>query len=111
MTRKCPSCKSTNVRRSSTPASEVTWRNGVFSPYRCRDCTLQFWVISRKTYTIAGAIVAAIAAMVLAIVVLEMLASPNSSGTSRQRRSEGLPQEHALVAAEIPLDGVAGEAL
>jgi hypothetical protein len=111
MTKKCPSCKSGNVRRSSTPASEVTWRNGVFSRYRCRDCTLQFWTIGRRTYLIAGVFVAAIAVIVLAVVVLEMLASPDWSLTNRQRRSERLPQEHVLVAAEIPLDGVAGEAL
>ena len=111
MTRKCPSCKSANVRRSSTPASEVTWRNGVLSRYRCRDCMLQFWVAGRKTYLIAAGIVAAIAVIVLAVVVLEMLAPPDWSLTNRQRRSEGLPQERVLVAAAISLDGVAGEAL
>ena len=111
MTRKCPSCKSANVRRSSTPAAEVTWRNGVFSRYRCRDCMLQFWVIGRKTYLIAGAIVAAIAVMVLAVVLLEMLASPSSSVADRQRRPGGVLQEHVLVAAEIPPDGFADEAL
>jgi len=111
MTRKCPGCKSANVRRSSTPASEVTWRNEVFSRYRCRDCMLQFWTIGRKTYLMAGAFVAAIAAIVLIVVVVEMLTSPDWSSTNRQRRSESLPQERVLVAAEIPFAGVAGRAL
>jgi hypothetical protein len=111
MTKKCPSCKSANVRRSSTPEPEVTWRNGVFSRYRCRDCMLQFWVIGRKTYLTATAIVAAIAVIVLAIVVLEMLASLGGSSSGRQRGSKGLQQEHVLFAAEIPLDGVASVAL
>ena len=74
MKRKCPSCGSTNVRRSSTPPADITWRNEVLSPYRCRDCMLQFWVISRKTYIATASFMAAIAVVVLVLVLIEMLA-------------------------------------
>lgn len=68
--RKCPTCHGGNVRRSSTPASEVTWRNEVLSPYRCRDCLMQFWVISRKAHIVAGGIMAAIVVTAIAILLL-----------------------------------------
>ena len=111
MNRKCPSCRSTNVRRSSTPVAEMTWRNEFLSRYRCRDCMLQFPVISRKTYLIAAAIVAAIAAIALVVFLLEMLASPESSSSTRKRRADGLEQERVLVVADTRFDGVASKAL
>jgi len=111
MKRKCPRCGSNNVRRSSTPAAEMTWRNAFLSRYRCRDCMLQFPVISRKTYLIAAAVVAAIAVIVLIVFLLEMLASPDSTPLTRKRRSEVGHQERVLVAGEIRLDGVASKAL
>lgn len=97
MIRKCPGCRGRNVRRSSTPASEVTWRNAVLSPYRCRDCLTQFWVISRRTYFVAGGIVTAIAVAAIAVLLLEMVttAAPARKG----RRSEGEHQERVLVAS------------
>ena len=111
MKRKCPSCGSNNVRRSSTPAAEMTWRNEFLSRYRCRDCMLQFWVISRKTYLIVAAVVASIAVIVLAVFLLEKLASPDPSLPTRQRRSDGGQQERVLVVGDIRFDGVASKAL
>ncbi len=111
MKRKCPSCGSSNVRRSSTPEAERTWRNEFLSRYRCRDCMLQFWVISRKTYLIAVAVVAAIAVIILAVLLLGMLASPDSAPPSRQRRGDAGQQERVLVATEVRFDGIAARAL
>ena len=45
--RRCPACKSQNVRRSSFGEGGRSWF-GMFSPYRCRNCGLQFTVISQK---------------------------------------------------------------
>ena len=50
MPRRCPNCKSFNVRRSSTGAAGAWGRPRLRSPYRCRDCAEKFWVIGRKTY-------------------------------------------------------------
>jgi hypothetical protein len=54
MTRKCPSCKSYNARRSTVRTSEVTLRHVFLSPYRCRECRARFWVLSRNSYTVAA---------------------------------------------------------
>jgi len=53
MARKCPSCKSINVRRSTVRTSEITLRHLFVSPYRCRDCRTRFWVLSRNAYYLA----------------------------------------------------------
>ena len=48
MHRRCPSCKSLNVRRSS---QEEDGERPLFrSPYRCRDCQTKFWALSSKVY-------------------------------------------------------------
>jgi len=57
MDRKCPNCKSFNVRRSSTQEFGVSREPLIKSPYRCRDCGEMFWVIARKTYTQVGIVV------------------------------------------------------
>ena len=88
MLRKCPSCGGTNVRRSAPPTGEVTWRNEVLSPYRCRDCTLQFWVISRKAYIAAVSFVVAIVAAALAVFLMDMWLNPDSAA-KQDRRSDG----------------------
>jgi hypothetical protein len=79
----CPECDGANVRRSSTPAAERTWRNDFYSRYRCRDCLHEFWVVRRKTY-MGGAVL--IAAIVLAIIVafsIEKMFNPlNGDGFS-----------------------------
>lgn len=101
MKRKCPSCGSSNVRRSSAPPDEITWRNEILSRYRCRDCMLQFWVISRKTYIAAAWVMAAIAVVVVVLFLIEMMAAPESSSPKGQRQSDGGPPERVLVAADI----------
>jgi hypothetical protein len=88
MFRKCPSCDSDNVRRSSTPASDVTWRNHVLSRYRCRDCKLQFWVISRKAYVAGAALLAAIAVAIFAVFLLDLILNQAPSPTKKSRRSD-----------------------
>jgi tetrahydromethanopterin S-methyltransferase subunit F len=111
MKRICPSCRSTNVRRSSTPAPEITWRNDFLSRYRCRDCKLEFSVISRRTYQIAAAVGASIIVIVLVVFLIGLLASPDSPSPARQRRSDGQRQAHELAAADTRFDGLAGKAL
>jgi len=59
MTRRCPQCGSTNVRRSGRLDSEAT-AHPFHSPYRCRDCEQRFWVVSRRT--LYGAACAAVLA-------------------------------------------------
>ena len=92
MYRKCPSCGGDNVRRSSTPASEVTWRNQVLSRYRCRDCMLQFWVISRKAYVAGASIVVAIAVIVIAVFLLDLVQPGNSPGKDLVGPMRGSPR-------------------
>ena len=93
MNRTCPYCDGANVRRSSTPAEEVTWRNQFLSRYRCRDCSLQFWVISHKTYIVAATLLAAVLVAALAVFVLGIVLDPERSPPSK-RRSEAVPLPH-----------------
>ena len=69
---------------------EVTWRNGILSRYRCRDCSLQFWVISRKTYVAAATLLAAVLVAALVVFVLGITLDPESPAPSR-RSSEAVP--------------------
>ena len=68
---------------------EVTWRNGILSRYRCRDCSLQFWVISHKTYVVAASLHAAILVAALVVFVLGIVLDPEGS-TPGRRRSDGV---------------------
>src|SRR4029077_16179574 len=72
MNRVCPKCHGANVRRSSTPVDEVTWRNQVYSRYRCRDCMSLFWVISRKTYMVGAALIGAIVLAIVGVLIIEI---------------------------------------
>ena len=57
MPRKCPNCKSLDVRRSTRDKDDLAQL--LFrSPYRCRDCGEKFWVISRRIYRRVGAAIA-----------------------------------------------------
>ena len=87
MNRKCPSCGGHQRRRSSTPESEITWRNQVFSRYRCRDCMLQFRVISRKAYAAAAYIVIAIVLASIAVWLLGMWLNPATLPTKAPARA------------------------
>jgi transposase-like protein len=109
MNRKCPGCRSRNVRRSPTPEPDVTWRRHFLSPYVCRDCKLQFRVISRRTYRAAAVILATIVVAVIAIFLLDLILGRDTSGR-RPRRSDGGPQQRVQVAAE-PRFGTAARSL
>jgi hypothetical protein len=73
MTHICPKCDGANVRRSSTPVAELTWRNNFCSRYRCRDCLHEFWAIRRKTRASAIMLVVAIELAIVAVVVIESM--------------------------------------
>ena len=98
MNRSCPNCRAANVRRSSTPAAEVTWRNQLFSRYRCRECQTQFWAISRKTYAAIAAFVGAIVLVVIAVILMDLVFSRQStpSGPGR-KRSEAVPLQGTFL--------------
>lgn len=54
MARKCPRCRSLDVRRSAIHVNDGSARHIFFSPYRCRKCRVRFWTISKDTYYLAG---------------------------------------------------------
>jgi hypothetical protein len=72
----------------------------MLSPYRCRDCTTQFWVISRKTYVVGASLLAAILVMALLVLLLDFIVSPNPSAGSERRRSDGGQPVRLLIAVE-----------
>jgi hypothetical protein len=78
MNRVCPECDGANVRRSSTPQAERTWRNSICARYRCRDCLSEFWVIRRRTYMGGVTLLAAILLAILAAFVMDRLFSPSN---------------------------------
>ncbi len=45
--KRCPACRSGNVRRSTIRGTEHG-RHALRSPYRCKDCNARFWVFSRN---------------------------------------------------------------
>jgi transposase-like protein len=73
MARKCPKCGSLDVRRTSTRSDGAYARPGFRSPYRCRSCSEQFWVISRRTYQAAGVAAAALAFLCIAVGLIVLL--------------------------------------
>jgi transposase-like protein len=57
MPKKCPNCQSPNTRRSTRDKDGLA--QPLFrSPYRCRDCGVKFWVLSRRIRRRIGAAVA-----------------------------------------------------
>ena len=73
MNRFCPHCHGANLRRPSTPAADLTWRNHVLSRYQCRECRTQFWAVSQKTYVLAAAFLGAIVLTVVAVYLLDIV--------------------------------------
>jgi transposase-like protein len=57
MPKKCPNCRSPNVRRS-TRGKDGSAQPLFRSPYRCRDCGEKFWVVSQRVCRRVGAAVA-----------------------------------------------------
>jgi hypothetical protein len=76
MSHLCPECDGGNVRRSSTPAAERTWRNDFYSRYLCRDCSHAFWVIRRRTYVAGTTLIAAIVLAIIAVVAMDWMFTP-----------------------------------
>jgi transposase-like protein len=73
MRRRCPTCKSLNVRRTARDREalgrEPVWR----SPYRCRDCGTKFWALGTKMYRriVLGVIVnVALFAVIVGVILL-----------------------------------------
>ena len=100
MIRKCPGCGGFNVRRSSTRPSETTWRHGVFSRYRCRDCMELFWVISRKTYVVAAGLAVAIVVTAVVFAILGSIFEPSLIPPKGPGRSDGGHEVRIYVAAK-----------
>ena len=75
--RKCPGCRSTDVRASATPRGEETWRDVILSRYRCRACRLQFFGMGRRTYRAGATVVAAIAIASIALLLFSFFMAPD----------------------------------
>ena len=54
MQRRCPDCGSTGVRRSHLGDLDEPATTLLRSRYYCRNCSKLFWVLSARTYRIAG---------------------------------------------------------
>lgn len=92
--RKCPACKSLNVRRSSIHAAEVNAQHIFLSPYRCRDCRERFWVIGRNTYFFAGVVAVA---MLSGAVVWSTLHLVDRMGPAAAAAADAKARSHELV--------------
>ena len=53
MRRKCPGCKSLDIRRC-VPSRRDGRASLLRSRLRCRDCKETFWVVNRKAYRLLG---------------------------------------------------------
>ena len=75
--KKCPSCRSTDVRASATPRGESTWRDAFLSRYRCRACRLQFFGVGGRTYRAGAKVVAAVAIASIAVLLFSLFMAPD----------------------------------
>ena len=66
MTKKCPNCGSSDVRRSHFQGTDEYEHHLLRSPYRCQACGVRFFAISRKTRQAAIGVLA-IAVFVVAV--------------------------------------------
>ncbi len=48
--RKCSRCGSAQVRRSRRPAGDRSLGHLLLSPYRCKDCNAQLWLVGGRVY-------------------------------------------------------------
>jgi hypothetical protein len=96
MPRRCPACRSTQVRRSGTYPYETS-RHPFQSPYRCLECDARFWVTSRRTRTA----IAAIGVLAVSVIV--------GFGVARLA-VEAVGPQFAATAGSAPADAKAGEA-
>ena len=69
MRRRCPHCKSLDVRRRVTDPRDahVAWFR---SRFRCRDCKESFWMMNHKAYRLLGLFVRVNAAFFAVIAAL-----------------------------------------
>jgi ABC-type cobalamin transport system permease subunit len=65
----------------------------VYSRYRCRECTAQFWVINRKTRMAARMMLAGIVLAIIAVFLMDMVF--NFGSAPSKRRSEALQFQKA----------------
>lgn len=71
MNRRCPSCRSKDVRLCLLPAQGDSPALSHFrSRFRCRECKESFWVINRRAYRLLGFFVRVNAAFVALIATL-----------------------------------------
>ncbi len=74
--RRCPACRSNDVRRSRVRASESD-AHALRSPYRCKSCNTRFWVVSRKARI--GAVAAGVCVLTVTVVVAVATLMPYGS--------------------------------
>ena len=96
MRRKCPSCNSINVRRSSIRRSEGSRSLLFLSPYHCRDCNARFSTVSSKTF-VRGAVIGA--AILAAVVIWNLMGSADE----RARDPESINPDAPRLAEAIKL--------
>jgi hypothetical protein len=95
--KKCPACQSTDIRRSSTPVDEKTWRDRILSRYRCRACRQQFWAVGARTYRAGASLVAAVAMAAVAVFLFSYFLTPDLSSRA-PRRSDGGERQRVQLA-------------
>jgi len=71
MSHVCPECDGANVRRSSTPVAERTWRNTFCTRYRCPWLPARVLGDPPEGLCGRGHAVAAIVLAIVAVVVME----------------------------------------
>ena len=81
--KKCPSCGSVDVRRSEFEDQEEQYLFFLKSPYRCKECGLRFWVVSRKVrrliiWTVVLLVLMVVWATVALLIPGEMPQAPKS---------------------------------
>ena len=67
MQRKCPDCASTDVRRSYRGDLDEPPTTLLRSRYYCRRCRKLFWVMSARTYRIAGIVFGIVLTLLIAV--------------------------------------------
>ena len=90
MSRRCPECGSTNVRRSGRLESEAA-QYPFHSPYRCRDCDQRFWVVSRKALygaAVGGVMFAMLVVLWSGLHLIARHDAPTPGGSALELRTE-----------------------
>ena len=85
--RKCPDCRSTDVRSSTIPKDGDSWRDVILSRYRCRACRLQFFGVGRRTYRAGATVVGAIAIASVVLFLFSFFGSPDMERKGGRRSS------------------------